>query len=507
MKLVTNEEMTEIDSVSQSRFGIPGSVFMESAGLSAWRCLAETLAKTRQKIVFVAGSGNNGGDALVMARYCHLSSHHQAIVVLAKDIASGDAAAQLSIVRALQIPLFAWDSGPDAVRRELAGADLIAEGITGTGITGALRSPVAELVELINEVDVPVVSVDCPSGVGDLFATGLPSVHAALTLTMGLPKRCLYLPAARANCGTIRIVPVTFPAALTSDPRIRAELMEPDALSDLLPRLPVEAYKTSRGVVAVFAGSVGYTGAAALASEASLRSRAGLVTLFVDHEIYPILATKLTSVIVRPLDEGGSGAEASKADLLRADAVVVGPGWGAAKDREEVLRDLLRSAAAGVIDADAITVLGGLSEPVALGENWILTPHPGELARFLGTTSRHVLDDPIGSLKSAVDRTKSIVLLKAHTTWVAHPDGRLAVIDGANPALGTAGSGDVLAGTIGGLIPNLGPWDAARAGALLHAMAGKELFQRSGFFLSEELLPEISRLAATPQRIVGDHGA
>jgi NAD(P)H-hydrate epimerase len=265
-------------------------------------------------------------------------------------------------------------------------------------------------------------------------------------------------------------------------------MLDDGALRDLAP-LPREAHKGRRGHLAAFAGSEGTTGAAWLASTAAARSRPGLVTLFLDRSLYTSAIRRFQSVMVRPWD-----GPAQDFPARRFSALLVGPGWGLGPGRAEWLAHLLGLALPGVLDADGITLLAGLDGP-RLGGRWVLTPHPGEFARLAGLEVPELLADPLPPLLEASSRLEAVILLKGHCSYVASPDGRYWILDGMNPALATGGSGDVLAGIVGGLLAGgLPPLAAARIGALLHARAGERAYGERGYFLAEDLLPYVSSL-------------
>ncbi len=493
MKLVTSAEMSAIDARAQSEFGIPGAVLMESAGKAAWDYLRRHYLREEggESIVFVAGSGNNGGDALVMARYCALAGGNKPLVLLARKSLKGDAELQRNIVAALGVPLSIWETSRVDAEEYLLHADWIVDGLAGTGLAGPLRSPHSEIAQFINSARARVVAIDAPSGVGDQVIPPGETVCADLTLTLGLPKRCLYDPAHRGNCGRIAVIPFTLPAQLVAGPAHSGELLEHRDLEDLLPPIPLAAHKGERGVLAVFAGSIGTTGAAVLSSQSALSAGAGLVTLFANDMVYVPLASQLTSVMVRPEDESISTGAVGPG---RFGAVVVGPGWGTSERRAAQLVEIIEAFSTGVIDADGLTLLSAVTHPPSLSD-WVLTPHPAELGRLVGASKDDVLSDMYGSAGRAAQMYGAVVVAKASTTIIAHPDGRVAVADGMNPSLATAGSGDVLAGVIGALVSRGIPaWDAGRAGVLVHSIAGRRLRDSAGLFRSAELAPEIARV-------------
>ena len=505
LAVVTGAQMAEIDRRAQSEWALPGGILMENAGANAYAAVRTHLwgshpAGAPGTLAFVAGRGNNGGDALVMARHAHLAGAERAVVVLAGGEPRGGtaAAANLAACRALSIPVLAGEQGSAALRR----AAWIFDGITGTGLRSAPAEPLAAAVERINAAPGAVVSIDVPSGLHDGYACG-PLVRAAATVTMGLPKRCLYLPGVRTAVGAILVVAVGFPRELLADRTLGCHLLTGDLLSGLLPSAAPDAHKGTRGHVAVFAGAPGTTGAAHLAAGAAVRAGAGLVTLYADRDTYPLVAPAMRSAMCRRLDAAG-GAEL-QALLARHQALLVGPGWGRSEERRSLLGELLAAPLPGVLDADGLTLLAGLAaeegRPRALGGRWVLTPHPGEMGRLLGTSTAQVLADPYAAAAAAAERWQAVVILKGHVSCVASAAG-LAILDAGNPALATGGSGDVLAGVAAGLLSRgLDADAAARAAVLVHSRAGRRA-ARGGWIVAEDLLPHVGR-AAWPRRAHG----
>lgn len=494
MRLVSSAAMQEIDRRTQDEYGVPELVLMESAGLRAWDELQTRVKAIRPpaSICFVAGRGNNGGDALVMARYAALGGFPVRVVLAAEERSLGEQGRlHAGILRNLQVPVCEWPGAEAECRNAIASSGVIVDGLAGTGIRGELRAPLDAMCAAINASGACVAAVDAPSGLSEQWRSGMPVVQARWTLTMGLPKTCLYTPSGRAHCGEIVAVPLSFPTALIDDPALPGELLGPCDLERLVQPLNAGDYKTRRGVVAVVGGAIGTTGAPVLAADAAARCRAGLVTIFADGPAHHIVASLVRSVMVRPLD-------ALQAALERTDAVVVGPGWGTDDSRGSQLEMIVQGARRGVIDADGLNLLAGdgaARARNALHEQWVLTPHPGELARLLKADATSVTEELFEASGRLAARTGAVVVGKASVTVVAHPDGRFAVIDGMNAAMGTGGSGDVLAGAIGGLLAGgMDGWTAARAAALVHQQAGRSLRGRVGLFLAEQLPAEIGRI-------------
>ncbi|MCX7032024.1 MAG: NAD(P)H-hydrate dehydratase [Spirochaetes bacterium] len=494
MKIVDAETMARIDARSTAEYGIASADLMEAAGLQGYLRMKEAVwdGSPHGNLVFVAGRGANGGDALVMARHAHLDGANAAIVLAsAKPPGGTDAAVNLASCEALGIPCTSWPDTPGPVERLIASVAWVFDGIAGTGLRGPLRSPLDALVAALNASPGHRVAIDVPSGLGDGYRGFWPVVHADCTLAMGLPKACLYLPRARRHCGRILVVQPGFPAPLLEDPAIRCELIDDRSFRGLLGPLPVDAHKGDRGHLAVFAGAPGTTGAAWLAAHAAARARVGLVSLFLDAATLPLVAPACRSVMAKPWGD----ADPRSFDPSRYTALLVGPGWGLGEGRERWLDFLLAAGPPGVLDADGITLFAGLGRKARsrLGGRWVLTPHPGEFARLAGIPKDELLDDPIPRALAAARELDAVVVLKGHVTIVADPSGSSRVLDGCNPALGTAGSGDVLAGLVAaGLAGGLPPAEAAVFGVSLHARLGAVARQRVGWFIAEDLVPFVS---------------
>lgn len=487
--------MSKIDARAQDEYAIPGQVLMENAGIKAHtvcRDLFEEFSDTASGLLYLAGSGNNGGDALVMARQAFTDGMTPK-VILAGPVKSTSAAANLVIAEKLGIPVVSYIDQREESVRLLGSADLIVDGLFGTGVSGPLRGEAAGLVDDVNASKARVVSIDLPSGLGDGFKPGHPVIKADVTLCLGLPKECLYLPSARPGCGQIIHLPIGFPPDLTRDDAIPGELLEYDDIDMLSGDLPPDAHKGTRGKLGVFAGSVGMTGAPVLACRSAARSGCGLVTLLIDEDAYLPAASHLVSVMPKPWSASGDPAAF---DFTAFDAILAGPGWGF-ENRLPWLRAMIGSKQSCVLDADALTLLAGFDSPPDFGGNAVLTPHPGEMARLADATIREVIDDPFGYAARTAGSYNAVVVLKGHVTTICGPNGRYRLFDGMNPALGTGGSGDVLAGIIAGLAAGgTEIFDAASLGVLVHAMAAKRAFDKHGWFLAEDLPPYISRILA-----------
>jgi len=502
--------MAEIDRLAEEEYGIPGILLMENAGIKAfqqfsleWEVNRPSKRSEGCSMVFLAGGGNNGGDALVMARQAFLKATDE-VTVVCRDAKMNEAAAMhYHIVRQLGIPIVFWETDEESSRSTIRNADVLFDGISGTGIRGALRGSAADMVKAVNEESTGyVVAIDVPSGLGSGFLEEYPAVKAHLTLTMGLPKIPLYTPAGRPHAGTIRTVKLGFPPQLLQNPPELEGEGSGELLEGLgLPAFQAQDYKNVRGHAAIWAGSVGTSGAAALAAEGAGRAGAGLVSLFTDQEIYPILAGKLSEIMVSPYKP------MQAADLKsRYSALLAGPGWG--KDsRSSILQNLLESTLPGVIDADGIGVLRelwnehGSSKLQSLtAGRWILTPHPGEFIALVKespfeTDKPELLSNPLSAVAPVARELQMVIVLKSHVVWIISPEGRFAVVDGMNPAMATGGSGDVLAGIITGILASgVSAFEASCRGASLHQAAGRLAYRTGGWFLAQDLARAVSKV-------------
>lgn len=495
-KLPFSPGMADIDRRAQSDFFYTSLLLMENAGIKSWIRVNEPdfSPPPRESLsVFVAGKGNNGGDAFVMARQCYLSGNPRTFIIQVSEKCSEDAEVNRKISAALGIPILSWEKEKDSALELLKKADYIFDGIAGTGIKGALRGSSADVVVEINRLyRKRVIAIDVPSGVGDEFQASFPAVKADATLTMGLPLACLFLPYARPLAGKIEVIPLGFPPSLKENCTIPGTLMEEEDLRKL-PQFSEDTYKNKRGHLAVFAGDEGTTGAALLSAEAAARSRAGLVSLFPHPGVYHICAGQTKSIMSKRIENFD---EPKDFNFSPYQALVLGPGWGTEQPRDKWLTAAVASGLPGVLDADGITLAARMAKEKILPsfeDRWILTPHPGECARISGRSKEEVLTHPYDTVLETSRKFGAVVVLKTHVVIIGYPDGEFRVVDGMNPAMAGGGSGDILSGVIGGLLATgVGVKDAAVLGALMHQSAGKRARAEKGWFLSEDLLPFLS---------------
>lgn len=520
--LVSTQTMEGIDAKAQSDYAIPGLILMEQAGIKAWRALMERFADRNWKeqcFLFIAGGGNNGGDALVMAREALFAGVQKTTVLLVGSRISNACATQRNICRSLGLNLVEAESAGDSLSEEvprLVGeADIIVDGLAGTGLRGMLTGSPAELVKVVNARKIQgafVLSVDIPSGCSDFVSASAPRVNADVTITMGLRKVAGYHPPCRPSWGeVIRINPSFPPKLLKSAPAV-ALLCNDDDLQ--LPAVSDQSYKNRRGHLGLFAGSQKYTGAPRLSARAAYHARGGLVTLYCDKDITSVVATESPSVIIRSIDSNSMVSAGQLMDIHQA--LAAGPGWG--EGREDQLLTLLRSGLPMVLDADGITCFAHLIASHRLQVNdhgpLVLTPHPGELHRMLEILNMPLLAQESGNgsspeayvdaLKRVAIALEVVLVYKSHVVWIV--DGRSVgnlplVVDGMNSSLGVAGSGDVLTGIVGAfLAQGLDALDAAKAGVIVHQKAGRIARETHSWFDSQELVDAVGNACRTFER-------
>ncbi|MPM14701.1 Bifunctional NAD(P)H-hydrate repair enzyme Nnr [bioreactor metagenome] len=480
--LARASDITKLDEKAQHVAMIPSLCLMESAGLQAYQIWKPRLSKT-DRLVFLCGPGNNGGDALVVSRYAFGDGFTNQLLIYTGTRISDSCTRHRSIAQAYGITsLEAEETDFDRLFSELHNAAWIVDGLMGTGLRGPLQGLTASLVETVNRSKARVFSIDVPSGLGDDVPLDGIMIKADLTVTMGLQKRCMFHPATRSKCGTVVCVNPSFPPFLLE--QVPSDILLCDRKASLS-KLALDEYKNSRAHVGIFGGSVSYTGAARLSAKACFAARAGLVSLYCDPDVYSLAACESPSVMVK-IYEGQS--------LPSYGALLVGPGWG--KGREALLSKLFATGQGMVLDADGIRAYASL---LARGQRpehgpLVLTPHVGELGALLeGLFGKEQdIQSPnafFASLQKAASELHATLIVKSSLVHIVDETGRMVVIEGNNPSLGVAGSGDVLGGIVASLLAKYqNRWLASLEGALIHQEAGRLAQQAYGYYDSETLL-------------------
>jgi NAD(P)H-hydrate epimerase len=480
--LLTPAEAAELDRDTIAD-GTPAEVLMERAGAAVARSCVDLLGGVYgRRVVAVCGKGNNGGDGLVAARLLARDGVRVAVFLLERGedlrAPAADMLARLRRETTVRVRPFE----PAALAHELARADLAIDAIFGTGFRGAPDDLWAEAIDVLGEVGTPVVAVDIPSGVdGATGAVAGAAVRADLTVTFGAAKVGVAVLPGAEYAGDVRVVAIGF----TREASSAAGMTEPGDVAAVLPARALDGHKRASGTLLVVAGSRTMTGAARLVARAAARVGAGYVVVAVPSSILPIVQSTLAETVFLPLPESDAGSVARSAvDVVAeaaagAHAMAIGPGLSRDPETAAFVHEILREAPVPtVVDADALNAFEGVAGSLADRKaEAVLTPHTGELARLLG----HPPVDRLAEGRSIAAETDAVVLVKGARTVVVAPDGTARVNPTGSTALATAGTGDVLTGTIGGLLARgVDPFAAAWAGAYVHGIAGFIAAERHG---------------------------
>ncbi len=485
MKVVTEEQMREIDRVAIEERDVPSLDLMERAGAAVADLITERLAPER--VAICAGKGNNAGDGFVVARL--LSDRGVAIdlfLAVPPEELAGDAAANFTALpRRVHTVI---DPDGEQFRQQGARAEVVVDAVLGTGVSGRVRDPLASMVAAIGaHPEQLIVAVDIPSGLSEAnLAEGGPCVEADATVTMGLPKLPMLIHPGADHVGELIVADIGFPADLLTAPELDINLIDPETVLRLLPARPADSHKGTFGHLLIIAGSAGMGGAAALAAQAAVRSGVGLVTVAVPEVCLAGVEAHVLSALKRPLKSRDPGhLDESALDQLEEemdqfDAVALGPGLGQAPATQRLILSLIaRVRSPLILDADGLNVLA--SQPGHLAKRSgpsILTPHPKEMERIAGTPVAEIQRDRLTAARRFAAEHGVVTVLKGAGTIIAQPPGEgsgggeVWINPTGNSGLAKGGSGDVLTGLIGGLAAQtMSPLAAAICGVHWHGFA------------------------------------
>jgi len=491
MEVLTGDQMRRVDRHAIETLGIPGIDLMEAAGRGvANAVLRDNPNLVARGIVILCGKGNNGGDGFVAARHLATQGVKPRILLFGDPEAlSGDAAT--SYGKAISSGLSVETILDPAVWAELAGSILsppvlVLDALLGTGVRGGARGLLKDVIESLNLAGLEIASVDLPSGLdGDSFRVPGAAVRADRTYTLCRPKLPLVTGESAELAGSLEIIPIGIPDRSVDTVDSRVEWLQSTDLGHLLPARQRSAHKGTYGHLLAIAGSRGKGGAAVLLARAALRCGTGLVTVATPESVRAEVAAQQAEIMTEALHENNDGTVAAEsfshilALLEGRDALALGPGIGTESGTCAAVMDLIdRIDSSTVIDADGLNILalGGdesLGKIASANCHMVLTPHPGEAARLLGSTVREIQDDRLAAAASLSGRSGAVVILKGHRTVVASPNGGISINSTGNPGMATAGTGDVLTGMIGAFLARgMAGWDAARLAVFLHGRAG-----------------------------------
>ncbi|MBV9082810.1 MAG: NAD(P)H-hydrate dehydratase [Acidobacteriaceae bacterium] len=462
MKILTAAEMREVDRVTIER-GVPGLILMENAGNRVVDFLIDTFKPlSDHRVVVVCGKGNNGGDGFVVARQLFTRKLCRGLTVVElfdRQTLTGDALANRRMLDACGCPV------TPGLRNEPNLATIVVDAVLGTGLTGPAKVVSLDAIRAINE-NFPIakkVAVDIPSGLpsDDTVPFG-EFVRTDYTVTFTAAKRTQCLSPTYINVGQLSVVPIgTAPDICETNPNYSIQLTEPSDIRFLFAKRPPNSNKGMYGHVLVVGGSFGKSGAPAMAGLGSYRSGAGLVTIATPTDALPMAASYRPELMTEPLRE----TEVFKL-LERMTVLAIGPGLGTENATVQLVKRMYEEAKTpAVVDADGLNALAG--QLPRTDKVRILTPHPGEMGRLTGKSTKDIQADRLGSAQKLAAESGATVVLKGDRTVIAFPDGEAWVNPTGSPAMATGGTGDILTGMIAGLIaqhPN--DWKRATVAAV-----------------------------------------
>lgn len=501
MIILTPEEMRAVDKRAIEA-GFPELLLMEIAG----RAVAEKAGfileedghghhhpgeakqdfsnQREREVLVIAGKGNNGGDGLVAARYLDMWGFSVKIILLAEeDDLTESTLTNYNLCKLRDIEILSIRN-PAGYREEIANlmnrADLVIDALLGTGIKGTVKEPYSGLIRMMNSLAFRILAVDIPSGIdGRTGAVMGEAVQADYTLTMAFPKIGLVVYPGREHCGDIEIVDLGIPLDLVLAEKPAHFMLDEEEVRFLLPERPGDSHKGTFGRVGVIGGSAGMSGAPFLSAFAALKVGAGLVRVAVPEEIQSIVAAyspELMTLGLESLEGPLTEKNIERVNTLMEESTVlaVGPGLGTSPGSRKLVSKILREFPGPlVLDADGINSLESLDLLAQKKGTLILTPHPGEMARLTGRSSREIQASRIETARTFAAEHGVYLILKGAATVIAFPDGVIYLNPSGNDGMATAGSGDVLTGILAGLLASgVEVEDAVVLAPYLHGLAG-----------------------------------
>jgi hydroxyethylthiazole kinase-like uncharacterized protein yjeF len=486
MKIASVQEMQNMDRAAIEKYGIADDLLMENAGLAVYSVILRELGIKDKRFSVICGSGNNGGDGLVVARKIHSMGGDARVFLLGNpDHFKGAAKRNFEIVSRLPLEIKILSSAK-SLSKTLTQCDGIVDGIFGTGLARNVEGIYKQVIESIKKSGKPVFSIDIPSGInGDTGQVMGAAVQADYTVTFGLPKIGNILYPGYDHCGRLFVTHISFPRTLCTDDSLKVEISVPP----VLPERKSNGHKGSFGDVLFIAGAANYFGAPALAAISFLKAGGGYSRLAAPKSVVPSVASLCSEIVFAPQEETSSGSMAlANLDGLLAlshtvDMVVMGPGLSLDEEVQELVQKLVVQIHKPLlIDGDGLTAIS--KDMTILGKRkapTLLTPHLGEMARMTGRTVEEVSADKIAILQKYAKSWNALIVLKGPHSLIGTPDERVFVNLSGNSGMATAGSGDVLTGTIAAMT-GLGQSlrEAVRTGVFLHGLSGDMTAEEKG---------------------------
>lgn len=492
MKVALSDEMRKIDKIAIEKYGIPGVVLMENAGVSVLNEIVKAF-EPDSKLTIVCGRGNNGGDGFVIARHLHERGYGVKVLILGnKEGIGGDALINYNIIRNLGVDIkeIIDDNGVIKLKENIVDYPIVVDALFGTGLNKDVEGIPERVINIINKYSKYTISVDIPSGIGGNDGKVYKvAVRAHKTITFGLPK-CgnLIYPGADYN-GELVIADIGIPNEIIRKMKLNHNLIDLDIIKDSLQPRKKDTHKGSYGKANVVAGSAGMSGAAILTCKSALRTGLGLLRLYIGESLNGIVKSGVPEAITVPLHEMRKGViginhiERIIDDTKGANVFTIGPGCGNTAEVAEIIKRVLIDVEIPmVIDADGLNVLAKNIEWLNEKKSRIIiTPHLGEMERLTNISIDKIKSNLIRTVKNFSKNWGIIVVLKGASTIIASPEGEIFININGNPGMATAGSGDVLTGIITGLIAQgLDPLKAAVAAVYLHGLTGDKVACEKG---------------------------
>ena len=484
MKIATREIIREIDRKTIKEYSIPGLILMENAGRAVSNVIQNEFPDSGSISIF-CGGGNNGGDGFVVARHLINAGKEVTTYLLKnKNEYRGDAKTNLNSLLKISKNVKRLNSNFSNYKK----SDLIVDAIFGTGLDGEVKGIYKKIIERINSLKTPKISVDLPSGIDS--NKGIPlgvSVIANVTVTFVIPKLGISIYPGLNYSGKIYVADITTPKVLEKG--ILLELITFKKCKSIIKERPTDTHKGSYGHTLIIAGSTGKTGAAALCAHSAVRSGSGLVTVGVPKSIIPSIDKKIMEAMSVGLEDKGKGLltedslNHSYSALDSKTSLAIGPGISVNHKTEKFLLSLLKQSQIPVVaDADAINIIAKNKEFLKeLKVPIILTPHPGEMARLVETTSKEIQKNRIEYARSFAANYKCYVVLKGARSVIATPDGHIFINPTGNPGMSSGGMGDILTGVISALISQkYNPEEACLLGTFIHGLSGDIVAEKTG---------------------------
>ncbi|GAA0480063.1 NAD(P)H-hydrate dehydratase [Salinibacillus aidingensis] len=482
------KDIQMMDQYTIEKLGLPGPVLMENAGAMVAEEVMKHLPHKQSKVNVLAGSGNNGGDGFVAARRLYDSGINVQLCLMVNPVRiKGDAKTHFDVYINRGLPFVDFsEKSPDKLSLFLEGADVIVDAILGTGVQGPVRKPIDEMIATVNQYskEKMIIAVDIPSGIGsDNGRAESVAIKATKTITFVFPKKGFFLNQGPAYIGEWKTVDISVPVsnAKKLDLHLPSVITKDLAKTSIPARMP-QGNKGTFGHVLVIGGSRPYIGAPMFTAKTAIHTGAGLVTLAIPESLYPMAASQNPESLMLPLPDRDGHLDDKALDVLsrkmdQFDCIAIGPGLSRFPNGEEWMSAFLRMLQDQhlIVDADGLYFLQHELDILPhLNGNVILTPHPGEMARLLGTTVKEVEGNRIEIARNFAHKYKVYLLLKGHRSVIATPDKDIFINPVGHDALSKGGSGDVLAGLIASfLAQKAAPHKALIAAVYLHAKAGE----------------------------------